>query len=279
MTNNNTKKQLENEFKNIKYILTSTMRTRLLLSIYEDSKNLDDLRNELNKPSATILHGLKELENINLVKKVQKYYQLTSNGYLLTTNMRKLIENWYSINKNKLFWNNHDLEDIPEDILKDIYLLKDAEYVNSTTSDLSYAFNNFIKLISNAKSLKMILPIYSENHFKHIINLLNNDTLEELELIISNDIFESIKSNEFFNKELMNNKKVKIFRVEKSLKLFLTFSKDFMSLTLFFKDGHYDDSQILISKTKNSIEWSRNLYDYYKVISWRMEPTTSKIKS
>lgn len=193
--------------------------------------------------------------------------------------MRKLIENWYSINKNKLFWNNHDLEDIPEDILKDIYLLKDAEYVNSTTSDLSYAFNNFIKLISNAKSLKMILPIYSENHFKHIINLLNNDTLEELELIISNDIFESIKSNEFFNKELMNNKKVKIFRVEKSLKLFLTFSKDFMSLTLFFKDGHYDDSQILISKTKNSIEWSRNLYDYYKVISWRMEPTTSKIKS
>ncbi|KZX13548.1 hypothetical protein MBORA_04560 [Methanobrevibacter oralis] len=279
MTNSNTKKQLENEFKNIKYILTSTMRTRLLLSIYEDSKNLDDLRNELNKPSATILHGLKELENINLVKKVQKYYQLTSNGYLLTTNMRKLIENWYSINKNKLFWNNHDLEDIPEDILKDIYLLKDAEYVNSTTSDLSYAFNNFIKLISNAKSLKMILPIYSENHFKHIINLLNNDTLEELELIISNDIFESIKSNEFFNKELMNNKKVKIFRVEKSLKLFLTFSKDFMSLTLFFKDGHYDDSQILISKTKNSIEWSRNLYDYYKVISWRMEPTTSKIKS
>lgn len=141
MTNSNTKKQLENEFKNIKYILTSTMRTRLLLSIYEDSKNLDDLRNELNKPSATILHGLKELENINLVKKVQKYYQLTSNGYLLTTNMRKLIENWYSINKNKLFWNNHDLEDIPEDILKDIYLLKDAEYVNSTTSDLSYAFN------------------------------------------------------------------------------------------------------------------------------------------
>lgn len=124
MTNSNTKKQLENEFKNIKYILTSTMRTRLLLSIYEDSKNLDDLRNELNKPSATILHGLKELENINLVKKVQKYYQLTSNGYLLTTNMRKLIENWYSINKNKLFWNNHDLEDIPEDILKDIYLLR-----------------------------------------------------------------------------------------------------------------------------------------------------------
>ena len=41
------------------------MRTKLLLSIYNGSKNLDDLRIELEKPSATILHGLKELETLN----------------------------------------------------------------------------------------------------------------------------------------------------------------------------------------------------------------------
>ena len=34
-----------------------------------NQKNLDDLRIELEKPSATILHGLKELENLNFVKK------------------------------------------------------------------------------------------------------------------------------------------------------------------------------------------------------------------
>lgn len=41
--------------------------------------------------------------------------------------MIKLIENWYSINKSKQFWNNHDLSDIPKEMLKDIYLLKNAE--------------------------------------------------------------------------------------------------------------------------------------------------------
>ena len=76
------KNDLKEEYQGIKYILTSTMRTKLLLSIYNESKNLDDLRIELEKPSATILHGLKELETLNFVKKVQKYYQLTSNGYL-----------------------------------------------------------------------------------------------------------------------------------------------------------------------------------------------------
>ncbi len=63
------KNDLKEEYQGIKYILTSTMRTKLLLSIYNESKNLDDLRIELEKPSATILHGLKELENLNFVKK------------------------------------------------------------------------------------------------------------------------------------------------------------------------------------------------------------------
>ena len=71
------KNDLKEEYQGIKYILTSTMRTKLLLSIYNESKNLDDLRIELEKPSATILHGLKELENLNFVKKVITGMQLT----------------------------------------------------------------------------------------------------------------------------------------------------------------------------------------------------------
>ena len=90
MTNIETKKELNNEFKDLKFILTSGMRTKLLLAIYERSKNLEELRTELKKPSATILHGLKELEEISFIKKEKKYYSLTSNGYLLATNIIKL---------------------------------------------------------------------------------------------------------------------------------------------------------------------------------------------
>ena len=263
MTNPQTKKELTDEYKHIKYILTSSMRTKLLLSIYNNGKKLEDLRNILKKPSATILHGLKELENINLVKKVQKKYELTSNGYLLTINMIKLIENWSSINNSKIFWNNHDLSCIPQDLLKDIYLLKDAEYVHSTTSDLSNAFNNYIELISNAKKLKIILPIYSENHFKHMTKYLKKDQLEKLELIVNEEILKSMTKNKEINKEIIENNKVNLKCSEKDLKLFLTISDEFMSLTLFFKDGHYDDSQILIAKNENAIKWALNLYEQY----------------
>lgn len=259
MTNIQTKRELNKEFKDVKYILTSSMRAKLLLALYEIPKNLDELRHELKKPSATILHGLKELETINLVRRANKYYELTSNGYLLTTNMIKLIENWYSLGKNEIFWDNHDLSDIPDDIIKNIYLLKNVEYVSSTTSDLSIAFNKYIQLISEAKELQIILPIYSENHFKHMVDLLKSNQLEKLELIISEEIYESIHKNKKFRKELLNNKKVKTTIIDENLKIFLTYSEKFMSLTLFFKDGHYDDSQILIGHDINALKWAHDI--------------------
>ena len=112
MSSSTLKENEPQEFKNVKYLLTSSMRTLILVVLYDNKKNLNEIRDELKKPSATILHGLKELEENNLIKKDRKYYSLTSNGYLLATNMIKLIDNWYAIEKNKVFWNNHDLRGI-----------------------------------------------------------------------------------------------------------------------------------------------------------------------
>ena len=141
------------------------------------------------------MHGLKELEENNLIKKDRKYYSLTSNGYLLATNMIKLIDNWYAIEKNKVFWNNHDLSGIPENFLNKLYLLKDAQFISSTTSDLSNAFNTYIQLISTADELNIILPIYSENHFKYLIKLLKNDDLKRLTILINTEILKTMKKN------------------------------------------------------------------------------------
>ena len=263
MTKEETKNKITKEFRGIKYILTSNIRSKILLSLYENPKKLDELREEIKKPSATILHGLKELETMNLLKKVQKDYKLTSNGFLLTANMIKLIENWNSISKCRSYWDNHDLSDIPDYLFKNIYLLEKGEYISSSTSDLSNAFNNYISLISKAKSLKMILPIYSEHHLKHIVKLLNEDKLKHLEIVISEEILSSLELNAFFYTTIVENKNVEIKCLKKNLKLYLTFNDEFMSLTLFFNDGHYDDSHMLVSKDKDAIKWASMLYSNY----------------
>lgn len=263
MSENAAKNNNTQEFKNVKYLLTSSMRTLILVVLYNDKKNLNEIRNELQKPSATILHGLKELEENNLIKKDRKYYELTSNGYLLATNIIKLIENWHSIEKNKLFWNNHDLSGIPENFLNKLYLLKDAQFISSTTSDLSNAFNKYVELISSSNELTIILPIYSENHFKYLIKQLKNNEMTQLTILINSKILQTMKQSRYLKKSLIENENVRIFETEKNLKIFLTYSTDFMALTLFFKDNHYDDSQIIIATDKSAIKWSKELFKYY----------------
>ena len=86
-------------------------------------------------------------------------------------------------------------------------------------------------------------------------------------MVISKEILSSIRLNESLKKALLRNKKVKIICVKKNLKIFLTYSPEFMSLTLFIKDGHYDDSQILIGKSENSLKWASELYSTYKEVN------------
>ena len=69
MSSSTLKENEPQEFKNVKYLLTSSMRTLILIVLYTNKKNLNEIRDELKKPSATILHGLKELEDNNLIKK------------------------------------------------------------------------------------------------------------------------------------------------------------------------------------------------------------------
>ncbi|WP_407378797.1 helix-turn-helix transcriptional regulator [Methanobrevibacter sp.] len=252
------------EFHNVKFLLTSSMRTLILVVLYNDSKNLNEIRDELQKPSATILHGLKELEAANLLKKDKKNYSLTSNGYLLATNIIKLINNWYSLERHKTFWNNHDISGIPEQYMNKLYLLKDAQLISSTTSDLSNAFNTYMQLLENSRDIKMILPIYSENHFKYLIKLLKEEHLKHMTILISSRIHKKMRRSRYLKKTLLKNKKVTIIEMEKNPKVFLTFSEDFMTLTLFFKDKHYDDSQMIIEKSENGLRWADGLFKYYE---------------
>lgn len=258
---NNTIKN--SEFRDIKYILTSTMRTKLLISLKECGKNLEALRNDIPKPSATILHGLKELENMHYVKKVNKSYYLTSNGELLTVNLLKLIENWYTINKNEIFWNNHCLDDIPNESIRNLFQIKDAECITSTNTDLTKALTTYMEIISKSTKLKIILPIFSETHLNIITDLVEKENLEKIEILTTKTILESIETNALFKKRLKSDK-INVKLLKKEVNLFLTCSNECIAMNLFFKDGHFDDSQLLISKSEKGQKWGDNLFEYYE---------------
>ena len=262
-------------FKNIKHILTSTMRTRLLISLFSSEKDLKSLRNDLGKPSTSILHGIKELDKLNLIKKNKKMYGLSSNGTILTINVINLIQNIYSINKNSHFWKYHCIDDIPKDSLKKIHLIQNAKSIKSSDNDLAKTSREYTDLISNSKNIKVLLPIFSAIHLDAILSSLND--FENLELIVSENILEFIKDNGYGvkllsfikdsakNKDNLNNDySIKIWKLSKEIKIFLSSCDNFLSLGLFSHDGYYDDSIMILDETEEGISWGIGVFEHYK---------------
>lgn len=265
-------------FINIKHILTSTLRTRLLICLFSGKKDLKSLRNDLGKPSTSILHGIKELDKLNLIKKEKKSYGLSSNGTMLAMNIIKLIQNIYSINNNSHFWDSHCIKDIPYESLKKIHLIQNAKSIRSSENDLAKTSKEYISLVSKSKDIKVLLPIFSSIHLDALLKSLNDGS--NLELIASKNILEFIRDNgygekfsSFVKDNNMNNNKnnknnsLKIWELSKEFKLFLSSGNNFLSLGLFSDDGYYDDSIMLLDNTKEGINWGLEVFEYYKEYS------------
>ena len=252
-----------NDFVTVRFLLASKMRPLLLLLLSERANDLNDFREELDKPSASILHGLKELERINLVKKTFKRYSLSSKGILCSASLKKLFKDLYIFQINRDFWQNHSIESIPPDSFKNTYLLKDSVFIESDEHNLSKSFSKYLDLLSNCGNMEIILPIFLEEHLEIILENLENG--DNLLLITNEDVLSSLKKSKYYDDLLDFSKKgqVIIRKVDNDLKIFLTICDDFMSLSLFFKDGLFDNSCFILNEHSDGIKWAKSLFKKY----------------
>lgn len=258
------------DFVTVRFLLASKMRPSLLMLLADSQRDLNDFREELEKPSASILHGLKELERINLIKKDFKNYSLSTKGVLCSASLEKLYRDLYIFQINRDFWQNHSIESIPVDSFRKSYLLKDSVFVESDEHNLSKAFNKYLDLIGGCGDMKIILPIFLEEHLEIILENLENG--DNLLLITDEDVFSSLKKSKYYDDLVDFSKKgqVSIRRVDQDLKVFLTVSKHFMSLSLFYKDGLYDNSCFILNEEKDGMEWANILLEKYLKDSIKM---------
>ena len=257
------------DFLTVRFLLASKMRPLLLLLLSDKEYDLNDFREELNKPSASILHGLKELERINLIKKNFKKYSLSSKGVLCSASLKKLFKDLYIFEINRDFWLNHSIESIPIESFKNTYLLKDSVFVESDEHNLSKSFTQYLELLSNCGNMEIILPIFLEEHLEIILENLENG--DNLILITNEEVLSSLKKSKYYDDLIDFSKKSQLIirKVDYDLKIFLTICDDFMSLSLFFKDGLFDNSCFILNEHSEGIKWARILFEKFSEKSLR----------
>lgn len=251
------------DFLVVRFLLASRIRPKLLLLLANSNYDLNGFRSDLNKPSASILHGLKELESVNLIKKNFKNYSLTSKGVLCSASLEKLFEDLFIFQSNRDFWQSHSIESIPQESFKNAYLLKDSVYVESDEQNLSKALMKYLDLLMRCTDMKIILPIFLEEHLDLILENLEKGN--NLVLITNDDVLSSLRNSDYYEKLASHsrNGKVVIRKVEDDLKLFLTVCDNGMALNLFFLDGLFDNSCCIFNEKPEGIKWADLLFEKY----------------
>lgn len=267
---------LENQGDDIKFLAVSNVRTKILLSLYDGPKKLAYLREKTGIASSTIIHGLGQLENKKWITRRGDNSYLTSKGKIVLINLIKLMKKLETINNQQIFWKNHNLNGIPLKLQKNIQLLNESYLVEVQLDNLEEPFTRYLKMLSNANNISAILPVCFSRHTDAIQRVLVNGGVVKL-ILDKNILKQFIKQ---FNSDdvlkFLKQGLLEIWVVPDNLEVACVVSENFTSLGLFFENGVYDTSCLLMGHTQTTLDWGNSLFQYYKNIAEKIDKKTIK---
>ena len=249
-------------FELMRFILTSDMRLNLLLELFDCEQNVESLKANLNKSHGSILRGLKELIEKDLVYKSEKTFFLSSSGFLITLAINSLFDNAYSIESNADFFKRHYIDNIGDPFFKKLYIWKNAQLIESTSVEYAKTIRAYSEKLSESKDINIILPVYSKVFINVFVksltkndgtlNIITNEII--LDLIYKNDV-------EGIFQQLADEGKINISLSKNDFKVFLTSTDVFSSVFLFFDENHFDDGEMLM--IEDNLEDAFALFESY----------------
>lgn len=245
----------------LKFLTASDVRTKIIIVLNDGLKNLGDLKDETNLNSSTILHGMNQLEEKNLILKQSGGYSLSQTGKIVALNLISLIKASTSIGELEKLFLKHEIGAIPEYLLENIGSLKNAVVVESTPTDVMKPHTVHAELLSKAKEIKYISSVLLPQKIEMFEELLENSSLQ---LMVTPEILEKwieIKGKENLKKALAE-KDFKLWEIEDA-RMSFTVADKFIALGLFSTDGIYDLHKYLIAEDEEAVEWGNLLFEHY----------------
>lgn len=251
--------ELYSEIKDdLKFVTSSDIRVKIIISLKEGPKKLGDLKDEVHMQSSSILHSMSQLENKNIIIREFQSYSLTQTGEMIALVIIDMVNSFFLIKTHEKFWLNHEINEIPEDLVDEIHCLNDFKVINTSILD-SPKQSPFKELFLNSKVIKGIISpliIYDE------LEVVNKK--EDMYFIIaaetSNDVVEVLNQRNPDDETIKEN--IKLWKIKDDLKLVLIVTDNFLLLNLPLTKKN-DSTSYLMSETEESIKWGNKLFNYY----------------
>lgn len=247
----------------LKFLIGSDIRIKIFLSLEEGAKDLSLLREETGAASSTILHAISSLEGKNLLVKGKDGYSLSHIGQVHALLLIDLIKGFKTLYKHKEFWLSHEILGIPEPLLKKLGDLSDSTVIRTTSTDLLKPFSSLLKLLSDAKSLKGVFPVFHQDFVEVGESLVDGGVT--VWLIQTEEVFDIMLNSyrEGLKRSIVKDN-FKLWVLDEEVKEAFAVTDSEISLNLFLKNGVFDLTSRLVSQSDDAIRWGDEFFEYYR---------------
>jgi len=248
----------------LRLLACSDLRKNLTEALRDGKKlTLSEVSEHVGASSPAAVHALRELGKEHLIHQDEKRnYSLTNIGEIVVRKLEEINLAILTLSKDRQFWLEHDLSDIPKQMLDKLGCLADSTVLSSTPTDLFKTFSTFYTLLGNAKEIRGVSPIFIEDLTIQFVKLVGKEI--DVGLVVTPDVLDAILRTTD-RKELENALKtnLKLFKIESRPNVAFTVTDYFLSLSFFRQDGIFDWSNDLLSYSPDALAWGRELFAYY----------------
>ena len=246
-------KDLDTIFEDVKFSTNSFIRLKILATLFEKPQNMKEMTENTGLSYSSVSSNIHDLELKNLLYREHNKYFLTASAKLKIQNILELYEIINLLNEFFNILDGHIVDVIPNESVVELYLLGKAKLMESSGVDAYRTYNFIENSLSNAQSVKCILPFYYEPFFAVLKELISQN--KDVEILVPKralDVFEK-KSNI-----------KKLVPFDESDPFLLIVTDEVMILGFFMENGYFDQNRLLTSKNEESIVWANNLFKNFK---------------
>jgi predicted transcriptional regulator len=251
-------------------VISSEKRKNLLLFLNKGPRTWDDIKTELKVTATGMLPQIKILEDEKLVYRTGKEYNLTELGELVTHFLEPLNSTLSVLEKDKKFWQEHNINAIPKEFLLRIGELGHVRIVESKDEEIYESHKEFQNILAKSTQVKgiahMVHPIYPDL----FLSMAKNGT--ETSLILTRPVFEIVAASyphKIFEWLEFSNSRLYVY--ESGIRFSFIVTDRYLSLALFYANGIFDTRRDLISSDPSAVKWGEDLFTYFQKQSRRIK--------
>ena len=204
---------------------------------------------------AAVSDHVKKLVSEGLVRKNGRRYSLTVKGLIILHAADVLERTMSVLEKNREFWEEHDLAAIPSHLLIRLGELGEYRIIESEENEVLKHKEKFMEIVSESDWVRAVFGFFLPD-YPPLLAKLSQHT--DISVVVSRDV--AVKLEGY--RDVLKNFRGEMFVCD-NIKLVCIAGSEGLCLGLFLKNGQYDVRRGVISYDSSAVRWGVDLHDHY----------------